>query len=370
MKKQLKLRFFLGLLLSVVLQVTAFPQAGLTTGDKILEQQKNAAGNGFDYGNKSGSALQQLENMTGRQISTPDINGQQISRSASCVGKTNTVSSNAAFQNSMKMQLASGIAGAFFSLIFSDNSQSNQQTLEAQREKAALLAQRAAIEKHYSDSVSQVKYEKMMQSYKLLNDPNAIQFKTLSTTSIQFKTLDDPGAPMTMEDKERQNIKKHGINITWDYASWTGISPNSNRIEETPVTQEEGEADKYLEAAINKIETFEGGRVAALAGRFMVNIKKGTMSYIKDASDAAITGDITKMEETGQFDLRKLTSNAIYKTVSETGTSYFEQGKDIISDKLQDANFALMESGGKAVLQNYNIFSHVSDDWKVPLRSY
>jgi hypothetical protein len=209
-----------------------------------------------------------------------------------------------------------------------------------------------------------------MQSYKLLNDPNAIQFKTLSTTSVQFKTLDDPGASMTMEDKERQNIKSHGINITWDYTSWAGMSPNSNRIEETPVTQEEGEADKYLEAAINKIETFEGGRVAALAGRFMVNIKKGTMSYIKDASDAAITGDITKMEETGQFDLRKLTSNAIYKTGSETGNSYFEQGKDIISDKLQDANFSLMESGGKAVLQNYNIFSHVSDDWKVPLRSY
>jgi hypothetical protein len=270
----------------------------------------------------------------------------------------------------MKMQLASGIASAFFSLIFSDNSQHDQKTVEAQREKAALLAQRAAAEKRYNDSIGQVRYEKMMQSYKLLNDPNSIQFKALSTTSTQFKSLDDPGAPMTMEDKERQNIKKHGINITWDYTSWTGISPNSNRIEETPITQEEDEADKYLDGAINKIETFEGGRVAALAGRFMVNIKKETMSYLKDASDAAVSGDVTKMEEAGQFDLRKLTSNAIYKTAKETGNSYVEQGKDFISDELKENNFAIMKSGGQAVLQNYNIFGHVSDDWKVPLRSY
>jgi hypothetical protein len=102
----------------------------------------------------------------------------------------------------------------------------------------------------------------------------------------------------------------------------------------------------------------------------MVNIKKETMSYLKDASDAAVSGDVTKMEEAGQFDLRKLTSNAIYKTAKETGNSYVEQGKDFISDELKENNFAIMKSGGQAVLQNYNIFGHVSDDWKVSLRSY
>lgn len=94
------------------------------------------------------------------------------------------------------------------------------------------------------------------------------------------------------------------------------------------------------------------------------------MSYLKDASDAAVSGDVTKMEETGQFDLRKLTSNAIYNTGRESAKSYIDQGKDLITDNLNDANFAIMKSGGQSALQNYNIFAHVSDDWKVPLRQY
>jgi hypothetical protein len=370
MKNGISLRLFCGLFLGMFLQVTAFPQAGLTNSGKTQEQERNEAGNGFDYGNKSGSALQQLEDMTGKNISNSNSDNQQYTRSASTIKKTNTISAKAAFQNSIKMELASGIANAFFSLIFSDNSQSDQKAVEEQREKAALLAQRAAEEKHFSDSVAQVKYEKMMQSYKTLNNTGSIQFKTLPTTTAQFKTLDDPGAPLTMEDKERQKIKKHGINITWDYTSWAGISPDNNRIEETPVSADENESDKFLNESIKKIETFEGGRVAALAGRFMINIKNGTMSYLKDASDAATSGNISKMEEAGQFDLRKLTSNAIFSTAKETAGSYIDQGKDFLNEELKDANFAIMKSGGLTLLQNYNIYGHVSDAWKVPLRSY
>jgi hypothetical protein len=268
------------------------------------------------------------------------------------------------------MQLASGIANAFFSLIFSDDSKSDQKAAEEQMQQAAILAQRAAKEKRYNDSIGQVKYEKMMRSYKLLNDPNSIQFKGLSTAGTHFKSLDDPGAPMTMEDKERQNLKKQGISITWDNTAWAQISPNNDRIEETSGSQEKSESDKFLDAEISKIESFEGGRIAALAGRFMINIKNETMSYLKDASDAAVSGNITRMEETGQFDLRKLTSNAIFETAKETANSYIEQGKDFISDELKENNFAIMKSGGQALLQNYNIFAHVSDDWKVPLRKY
>jgi len=370
MKKSLILCFLLALFLSLFLPLAAFPQAGLTTGEKILEQQRSDAGNGFDYGSKSGSALQQLENMTGRQISTSNSNGQQYSQSGSSVHKVSALSAKATLQNNINMQLASGIASAFFSLIFSDNSQNDQQAIEAQRENAALLAMRAEAEKHYSDSASQAKYEKMMQSYKLLNDPKGVQFKTLSAKGTQFKSLDDPGAPMTMDDKVRQNIKKHGINVTWDYTSWNGISPGNNSIEETPLSREDNESDKFLKAAIDKIETFEGGRVAALAGRFMINIKNETMSYLKDASEAATSGNISKMEETGQIDLRKLTSNAIFNTGHQTVNSYIEQEKNFISSELQESNFAVMKSGGLELLQNFNIFAHVSDDWKVPLRKY
>jgi hypothetical protein len=370
MKKVVNLHFLWGLFLSLFLQVTAFPQAGLTTSDKIQAQERSDAGNGFDYGGKSGSALQQLEDMTGRQISTSNNSDQQYSRQVAPANKTSHISSNAAFQNSIKMQLASGIANAFFSLIFSDDSKSDQKAAEEQMQQAAILAQRAAKEKRYNDSIGQVKYEKMMRSYKLLNDPNSIQFKGLSTAGTHFKSLDDPGAPMTMEDKERQNLKKQGISITWDNTAWAQISPNNDRIEETSGSQEKSESDKFLDAEISKIESFEGGRIAALAGRFMINIKNETMSYLKDASDAAVSGNITRMEETGQFDLRKLTSNAIFETAKETANSYIEQGKDFISDELKENNFAIMKSGGQALLQNYNIFAHVSDDWKVPLRKY
>ena len=97
--------------------------------------------------------------------------------------------------------------------------------------------------------------------------------------------------------------------------------------------------------AINIIETFEGGRIAALAGRFIVNNKNETMSYLKDASDAAVSGNVSRMEKTGQFDLRKLSSNAIFKPARETANSYIEQGKDLISDELKENNFAVMKSG-------------------------
>lgn len=370
MKKHLGLRLFGGLFLSLLIPITAFSQAGLTTGDKIQAQQRSDAGNGFDYGNKSGSALQQLENMTGKNITIPNANNPQYTRSTTPVNRTNNISSKAAFQNSIKMQLASGIANAFFSLIFSDNSQKDQKAAEDQRQMAALLAQRAEVEKRYNDSIGQVKYEKMMQSYKLLNDPKSIQFKSLSAGGTQFKTLDDPGAPMTMEDKERQNLKKHGLRITWDNTAWAQISPNNDRIEETSGSQEENESDKFLDAEINKIESFEGGRVAALAGRFMKDIKNETMSYLKDASDAAVSGNIAKMNEIGQLDLRKLTSNAIFKTARETANSYVEQGKEFISDELKENSFPIMTSGVQAGLQNFNICAKVSDEWKVPLRQY
>jgi hypothetical protein len=99
------------------------------------------------------------------------------------------------------------------------------------------------------------------------------------------------------------------------------------------------------------------------------------MSYLKDASDAAISGNIARMDEVGNVDLRaRISSNALYKTGVQTAKAYAEQGKEFISDELNDAknaaNFALMEPKAMEVLKNNNIYSHVSDDWKVGLRKY
>jgi len=371
MKKLIKRQIFVGLFLSLFLPDLAFSQdyqggVGLTTGDPYVPVRVNS-GNGFDTGGKGGSALEQLENMTGKKVTTSAPN-------AAPANAVRTISSAAAFQNSMRMELASGIASAFIGMLFSSNSQSNQQAIEAQRQQAALLAARAAEEKRLADLREQEKYEKMMKDYKLLNDPNGLKIKTLSTGNIQFKPLDFQSAPLTMEERQIQNLRKKGVSLTWDYNSWAQVPPNSNKIEET-ISQEANGPDQYLEAAINKIETFQGGRVAALAGRYMLNIKKETMSYLKDASDAAVSGNLAKMDEVGNVDLRaKISSNALYNTGVQTANAYVEQGKDFVSGKINDAksdaNFAVMKSGGLELLKNNNIYSHVSDDWKVGLRKY
>lgn len=381
MKKLFRFKILIGMFLSLCIPHIAFSQggAGLTnsgmTQRQEMEAARNQAGNGFDYGGKSGSALQQLENISGRTITGNHSTVTPASR-ATPVNVVRTLSTQAIFENALKRELASGIANAFIGMLFNSgsSSQNNQKALEAQRQQAAILAQRAEAERRYNDSISQVKYEKMMQSYKLLNDPNGLQIKTLSSGNLQFKSLDGPPAPMSQAEKERQNLLKRGISVTMDPNSWTQMSPNSYKIEETANVQEEV-ADKYLNDAINKIETFQGGRIAALAGRYMLNIKKETMSYLKDASSAAISGNIARMEETGNVDLRaKISSNALYTSGVQTAKANFEQGKDFVTGKIDEAkdaaNFAIMESKGAAFLEKNNIYSHVSDEWKVNLRKY
>jgi|GEM_PF-980476 len=372
MKKYLKHQIFFGLFLSLLLPNIAYSQVGITNGEPIETYRVNS-GNGFDTGVKGGSALEQLENISGQKVSSGNTDHHIVTPAPRPTNVANTISQAALFQNAVKMQIASGLANAFIGMLFSSGS-NNQAAIEAQRQQAAILAARAEKERRYNDSIAQAKYEKMMQSYKLLNDPNGLKLKTLNTGNLQFKPLDSNPAPMTREERERQNLIKRGLNVTWDYNSWAQVPANSYKMEDSNAPEESG-PDQYLDAAINKIETFQGGRIAALAGRYMLNIKKEAMSYLKDASDAAVSGNLAKMDEVGNVDLRsKISSNALYKTGEQTGKAYLEQGKEYISGKIDDArddaNFALMKSGGMELLKKNNIYSHVSDDWKVGLRKY
>jgi len=268
-------------------------------------------------------------------------------------------SSGISLENSVKMQLASSLAGAFFGILFNENSKSNQQAIEQQQQQqqAVMLAQRAAEEKRINDSIVQIKFEKMMQSYKRLNDANNIQYKSITTSSLQFKSLDSGGAAMTMEEKERQNFKKRGIGITWDYTAWAQVPANSYKMEEPPYVPETSGADKYLYDAINKIETFEGGRVAAMAGRYMVGIKNNTMSYLKDVSEAAVSGDMMKMKEVGEMDLRKLSSNALYETGVKTIKANYENMKDKLTEGVKSKNFEIINAKAKNIFPNYKLVS-------------
>jgi hypothetical protein len=377
MKKYFKFfNILTGLFLSLLIPEIVFSQAGLTNPGLTQQQEmmRGQSGSGFDTGGKSGSALGQLENIAGQRISSGSTDHHIVTpaQKTSTSNVASSISSAALFQNTVKMQIASGLANAFIGMLFSSTQKSPQQ-IEAERQQAALMAARAEAERRYRDSISQAKYEKMMQSYKLLNDPNGLKLKTLATGDIQFKPLNLTPAPMTMEERERQNLVKKGLKVTWDQNAWAQIS-NSNKMEELNTPGESG-ADQYLEAAIDKIETFQGGRIAALAGRYMLNIKKETMSYLKDASDAAISGNVARMDEMGKVDLRsRISSNALLKTGTQTGKAYIEQGKEYISGKIDDAsddaNFALMKPAGMDLLKRGGIYSPVPDDWKVGLKTY
>jgi hypothetical protein len=361
MKKFIKLEIFAALLLNLFIPDIAFSQdyqggAGLTNGDPYVPVKVNS-GIGFDTGVKGGSALEQLENMTGTKINSSNTNTRTVAPAA-----VKTISSAAAFQHDMNMMVASSVTSAFLNFIFSDNSKSNQQAIEAQRQQAALLAARAAAEKRYNDSIAQAKYEKMMQSYKLLNDPNGLQIKTLSTGNLAFKSLDNNSAPMTMAERQIQNLRKKGISVTWDYNSWANISPNSNMIEEI-TTQEQSEEDKHLDEIIKKHESDDGGREAAAAGRFMKHFKNGTMSYLNDVSKAVGSGDMARIDELGNRDPAKIVSNSIKATIVETKNELIAEGKGYLTKMVKDKNIAIIQDG---VVDHFQ--GDMPDDWKMPLR--
>jgi len=154
MKKLFGLRIFLGLILSLFIPEIAFSQAGLSNPGTTQEQERSQSGNGFDTGTKSGSALQQLENISGGKVTGTNTDHNIVTppQRTKTSNAAKTISSAALFQNTMKMQLASGIASAFFGMLFSDNS-NNQQVAEAQRQQAVELAERAAEEKRIADLI-------------------------------------------------------------------------------------------------------------------------------------------------------------------------------------------------------------------------
>lgn len=283
----------------------------------------------------SQSAIHQLEVASGQKIT-----------------QYGSVNSNLYFQNAIKMELVSGIASALLNSIFNDKTKNNQAAIQ----QAKLLAAKAAAEKHYHDSIAQAKYEKMMKSYKLLNDPNAVHFKTLSTSGITFKSLDQ-SAPMTMAEMERQKIIKKGISVTWNYNSWAPMQ-NDNTIADASATPQEDAANQYMGKAIDKIETFQGGKIAALAGRFMMNIESGTFSYLHDLNNS-----LQNFDYSNQPDLPKLVSNAAYKTVDQTAKAYYDNFKGKVTDLAKEKNFAWMKSGEKTLLKSSGIYSNGPGNW-------
>ncbi len=367
MKKLFKLWIFVGWFLSLFIPNIAFSQAGLTNSgmtqqQETLELQRQQAGNGFDTGTKGGSALQQLENMTGTKINNSSTN----TRTVAPVAKT--ISSAAVFQHNMNMMVASSVASAFLNFIFSDNSKSNQQAAEAQRQQAILLAQRVAAEKRYNDSIAQAKYDKMMKSYKLLNDPNGLQVKTLSSGDIQFKPLNMQSAPLTMADRERLNLIKRGLSVTWDYSSWANISPASNMIEEYNTQEEESDEYKKLDDIIDKHKSDDGGREAEAVGIFMKHRIISTMSYLKDVSDAVGRNDWARLGDLGNRDEAKIVSNDLKASIGEFKDKLIAEGKGKVIGYIDGASKALIKDGAMNMAEQ--VLPKETGTWKVVTNTY
>ena len=125
-----------------------------------------------------------------------------------------------------------------------------------------------------------------------------------------------------------------------------------------------------MDKIIEKVDGFEGGKVAAITGRLIKIIKNETMSYVKDASDAVISGDVARMEESGNFELKKLAFNAMRKTGKETALAFIGSEKEGFVDDIKDKNFEIIQGFGVKMLDKYNIYGRVGDVWKVPLRKY
>jgi hypothetical protein len=76
------------------------------------------------------------------------------------------------------------------------------------------------------------------------------------------------------------------------------------------------------------------------------------------------------MQETGNLEIRKLTSNALFNTGKQTLNAYVEQGKEaingVVNDAMHETNFAIVKAGTTKIPE----YSPMSGDWKVPLRNY
>lgn len=190
MKKIFQRLFIGGIFTVVLLPVTAFSQAGLTNSGKTQQQElleaKYKAGYGFDNGGKSGSALQQLEAISGGRVNVPKANPPASYPAAA--KKISSAAANAAMLNNM---VAGAVVQGLLSAIFSSNSPSPAEIAAQQREAdlaAQQAAEQAAEQQRIKEAYDQAEYEKMMGSYKLLDGAQDLNFKTLDGNAENLTT--------------------------------------------------------------------------------------------------------------------------------------------------------------------------------------
>ena len=113
--------------------------------------------------------------------------GGQLLCGGSGGGKSHKGGSSAA---GMKAMIAGAVFESLLSSIFAPPPQAKQEDILAEQQKAAALAAQYLAQKKAREEEEQAAYERMMQSYKQLEDAAEVRFKTISDSDLQFKTLD------------------------------------------------------------------------------------------------------------------------------------------------------------------------------------
>ncbi len=239
------------------------------------------------------------------------------------------------------------------------NSPVDNSSAEAEKE----AARKAAIEaKEREDNIRKERHEKVMQSFKSLDDPNNARPVEKSASGLSLKPLPSAGAPMTQEERERQKIIGNKAKVTWNYDDFSNISAD-NRIPVAKPEPELTENEKLVNEMIAKVEA-NGGRLAAITGRYIINVKDGVMNYLDDATYAVTSGNSYLMKETGEFDVKKITVNALYKTADQTAKAYYENAKDDLTGALKNAGIGVMRDATLDKVQSYKYFENLSAAWR------
>ena len=165
---------------SLSLPYTVPAQVGITTGEKIEQVRVNA-----NMGSNAGSALKQLEEISGGRVNVPRVNHPKIAPSSS---RANSAAANAAALNNM---VAGAVMQGLFNSIFSSNPAANQARLQAQQREAEIAAFEAMELNRINAEKAQADYNNMMKSYKHLDDAQDMKSKRLDNSGLGLKTLDD-----------------------------------------------------------------------------------------------------------------------------------------------------------------------------------
>lgn len=112
--------------------------------------------------------------------------GGQLLCNGSGSGKAHKGASSAA---GMKAMIAGAVFESLLTSLFAPPPSSARDTL-AEQQKAATLAAHYLAQKKAKEAEEQAAFERMMKSFKQLEDASDTKFKTLSDSNLQFKTLD------------------------------------------------------------------------------------------------------------------------------------------------------------------------------------